>query len=334
MAAQLRAEKPTGNVAYPLVLVEGDAKTGRSAASYMLSASSRVGRSFVFDMGEGTADEYAHLGPYEVVRHNGTFTDLRGQMRLATEVPKRDSKPNLIVLDDGTNFWDMLTDWTQDRARRGKANKEALARDPDAAIVVAPNLWNDRADRWWDIVNLLRMWDGIGIIICRGREVTKFDGERPVAGQTEYTIDAHKGTLGAVTAWVQMTRPHTATLMGLRSFGVEVPRGGLRLPDENPLEHLVFDIMGAGGFTTSSRVAPDIGVDIPAAKNRLIDTLYHAGFKPDDAFAEATKMWLGAGLPAKDDADREVSKAEVNALILAAAERIGPQYDEKIGAAA
>lgn len=322
MAAQLRAEKPTGLVAYPLLLVEGDAKTGRSAASYELSASPHVGRSFVFDMGEGTADEYAHLGPYEVVRHNGTFTDLRSQMTLATKVPKVETKPNLIVLDDGTNLWDMLTNWTQDRARRGKANQKALEADPDAPIVVAPNLWNDRADRWWDIVNLLRMWDGIGIIICRGREVTKFDGERPMAGQTEYSIEAHKGLLGAVTAWVQMTRPHKATLMGIRSFNVEVPARGLPLPESNPLEHLVFEVMGAGGFDSSSRVVPDIGLNVAAAKNELIKVLFDRGFTPDEAFAEAAKMWNGA------DFGEEVSAAEVDVLFTKAAKMKGPQFDK------
>src|SRR5690606_13461595 len=78
----LRTRKPTGQVAYPTIVIEGAEKVGKTYAALALSSSEKVGRTFVFDMGEGSADEYAALGPYEVVDHEGTFTDLLAQIKL------------------------------------------------------------------------------------------------------------------------------------------------------------------------------------------------------------------------------------------------------------
>jgi len=253
----LRARPPTGHVAYPLILVEGEEKGGKSAVSYRLSASPKVGRTWVLDLGEGTSDEYKHLGPYEVLDHDGTFSDVYGQLRAATLEPQVEGRPNVIVLDDGTNLWALLKDWADARARRSTRGQAALKKDPDAEVDVPMNLWTDANGRWGQVVNLLRNWDGIGIICAQGREVAKVENGKPVANQTEWKVDAQKGTAAAATAWVRMSRPHTATLIAVRSFTVEVPAKGLVLPEDppgGPLEHLVFGVLGVGGFGSSSRV--------------------------------------------------------------------------------
>jgi hypothetical protein len=332
MATQLRCRPPTGKVAWPLILVEGEEKSGKSVAAYTLSASAQVGRTFVFDLGEGTADEYAELGPYEVVDHDGTFSDLITQMRAATEQPMADGKPNVIILDDGTNLWELLKDWADSRARRSKKGREMLERDPDAEVDISMNLWTDAKERWYEVVNLLRNWPGIGIIIARGKEVAKVQGGAPVAGQSEWKVDAEKGIAFAATAWVRMTRPHAATLIAVRSLHAEVPAKGLRLPESNPIEHLVFDVLGASsGFVAGQRVMPVQGVDIGPAKNRLMDTLFRCGFDPDAAKAKAQEMWVKEFGLHKPGEHPEVTPAELTALILAATELEAPK---KIGAAA
>lgn len=301
MSAPLRTRRPTGQVAWPLILVEGEEKAGKSVAAYRLSASPKVGRTFVFDLGEGTADEYAELGPYEVVEHNGTFADLLEQMRAACAVPPVDGCPNVIVLDDATALWDLLKDWASDRARRSKAGQKRLREDPDAEIDVSMNLWNDAKDRWYAIVNLLRGWPGIGVLIARGKEVAKVENGAPVANQTEWKVEAEKSVAFACTAWVRMRRPHTATLIAVRKLNFDVPAKGLPLPGDNPLEHLVFDVLGAGGgFATNTRVLPALdGIARPAAKKRLLDLLKDGGLDAADARALAVDLWQSTGDPAE-----------------------------------
>lgn len=205
--SSLRTRPPSGRVAFPLLLLEGEEKAGKSVAAYRLSASPKVGRTFVFDLGEGTADEYGELGPYEIVEHNGTFTDLLEQMRAACAEPMVDGCPNVVVLDDATALWDLLKDWAGTRARNSRNGRKRLAEDPDAEVDVSMNLWNDAKDRWYAVVNLLRSWPGIGVLIARGKEVAKVQGGQPVAGETEWKVDAEKGTAFAASAWVRMTRP-------------------------------------------------------------------------------------------------------------------------------
>jgi len=290
----LRTRQPTGRVAYPLILVEGAEKVGKSYTSFALSASEKVGRTFVFDLGEGTADEYARLGPYEVVDHDGTFTDLLGQMREATAVPMDDGHPNVIVLDSATVLWESIKDWAGARARNGNKAKKLLRQDPDAEVSIPMNIWTDAADRWGQVMHLLRYWDGIGVLICRGKEVAKVGSDgQPVMGQTDYKIEAHKATQANVTAHIRCMSPGAAVLVDARSLDVSIPSGGLRLPAENPLEHVVFDILGAGGaFQTSSAVEPQPHDPAPAALIGADDVARLTGAMKGAADpSEAKAMW-------------------------------------------
>lgn len=296
----LRTRKPSGAVAYPTILLEGEEKAGKSFAAYRLSSSPRVGRTFVFDLGEGTADEYAELGPYEIVEHNGTFSDLLAQLEAAAAEPAEEGRPNVIVLDDATALWDLLKDWAGARARNSKRGRQALAADPDAEIDVPMNLWNDAKDRWYRVLNLLRGWPGIAVLIARGKEVSKVVGGQPVAGQTEWKVETEKSTAFAVSAWVRMTRPHVATLVAARSLHVDVPARGLPLEQDRPLEHLIFDVLGAGGdFTASTRVLPSLGLDRAAAKKNLLELLAELEVPEADRKDVAGALWRATGNPAE-----------------------------------
>jgi hypothetical protein len=322
----LSTRKPTGNVAYPTILLEGEEKSGKSFAALRLSASKRVGRTFVFDLGEGTADEYAALGPFEIVEHNGTFSDLLAQMEAAAAVPMKDDKPNVIVLDDATALWDLLKDWASDRARNSKAGRKKLAEDPDAEVDIPMNLWNDAKDRWYRMLNLLRGWPGIAVLIARGKEVSKVVGGQPVAGETEWKVETEKSTAFAVSAWARVARPHAVTLIAVRSLHVDVPAKGLRLPETDPLEHLVFEVLGAGGpFTPSTRIVPSVGVDRAKAKNELLAVLRDGGMDEAASLAAAAELWKATGDPG------ELTDAQWAALEHAAREKVA---ETKTGAAA
>ncbi len=287
----LQTRKPTGKVAWPLLLVEGEEKAGKTYASLALSADERIGRTFAFDMGEGTIDEYASLGPYEVVDHNGTYTDLMAKVKAATLEPMVDGKPNLIVIDSATAVWDVIKDGLTARARRSRAGQKALREDPDAEVRIGQDLWNDGKSRWGRLVNTLIRWDGIAVLIAHGKEVTAMEDGRPVAGaKPEWKVEAEKNLTKVVTGWVRMTRPHTATAIGWRSLASEAPRNGLVLPEDAPLAHLVFDVLGAGGeFGPSSTVTPTVEWDARQAQRQLLDLV--TDLKLPDPKAVARSLW-------------------------------------------
>lgn len=294
----LRVRKPTGKTAWPLILVEGEEKAGKSFAAYSLSASEQVGRTFVVDLGEGTADEYGSLGPFEVVEHNGTFTTILDQMRAAAAVPAVDDRPNVIVLDDATALWDLLKDWAMRRARDSRAGRRTLAADPDAEIAPTMNLWNDAKDRWQRIVDLLRFFPGVAVVCARGREVAKVVDGQPVIGETVWRVDAEKNLAFDCSAWVRMTRPHQATLIAVRSLTVDVPASGIVLPANAPLEHLVFDLLAGEGFERSRRIVGRVGVDRAAAKSRLLELVAAGGVEGEAGKEIARSVW-----PADDPAE-------------------------------
>jgi hypothetical protein len=284
----LRARQPTGAVAWPLILVEGGEKAGKSCTAFELSSSEKVGRTFVLDMGEGSADEYKSLGRYEVLDHNGTFVDFLGQVKEATAVPMVDGKPNVIVIDSSTVLWESIKDWADGRARRGAKARKLLASDPDADVSIPMNIWTDAAERWGQVIHALRYWDGIGILIARGKEVAKVgkDGQ-PVTGQTDYKIEAHKSLGFQVSAHVRCEGMHRTRLVSVRSLHATVPPQGLMLPESMPLEHLVFDVLGAGGsFAVSTAVAPTAEERIPMEDAERLAAVVNSGGK------EARTSWL------------------------------------------
>lgn len=322
-ASNLRTRQPTGRVSSPFILVEGEEKAGKSAALAQLAASPRVGRCFYLELGDGVLDEYASLGDgrYELLLHDGTWGSILEQIEAAAAVPMDPEKPNVIGVDSGTHVWSLLKAWAERRARSSERARNILRRDPDAEIEVTMPYWNDAKERWGRLMTALRGFQGIAVITATGREVTRVENGQPTR-ETEWSVEVEKSTPGVVSAWVRIKRPQASSLIGVRSLGVAIPRGGLDLPSENMLDHLVFEVIGAGGgeFAPSTAVAPEVGVDVNKAKGRVVGAVKAAGenLSDDDAKAEAKRLWdiwgMGVG--------PEVHQSALTALLLAIAEGV------------
>jgi hypothetical protein len=297
----VKTRKPTGLPAFPLILVEGESKAGKSFALAQLGSSPLVDRMFVWDLGDGTMDEYAPLGDYEIVETDGTYSDLLATIREAAAIPAADGKVNVLALDSGTDLWDLLKDWVTVRARRSKAGREALAKDPDAPIRPSTDLWNDAAARWAAVVQAMRRSGCISVITAQGAEVMEMDDAgRPTKNRT-WSIQAHKSLPQTVNAWVRVERdPRKATLVGVRRLGME--ETAVPLPLENTLHHLVFDVMGGSeGFANLSVVAPRIGLTKREAMNDLYRTVGET--HPNLSKDEQMDMVLDVTADVDDDAE-------------------------------
>lgn len=250
----LNARQPTGRVAYPTLLVEGPSKSGRTVACLSLSADDRVGRTFVFELAENRADEYASLGPFEIVDYDGTYSGLQDQLRAAMAEPMVDDRPNVIVIDTGSALWEMLKDWASTLARSSKRARAILADDPEADIDVSSTYWNKAKDRWWSVINELKAWPGIAVIVAKAEDKTKFEGGQPTK-DTVWTRELEKGTVFAVTAVVRTRYPNTPVVTDVNSLKVDMPADGMiPLPAEASLGYLIFDVLGAGGGFVQERL--------------------------------------------------------------------------------
>jgi hypothetical protein len=248
----LKTRKPTGLVPWPLILIEGGEKAGKSWMAAELSKSSRISRSLWIDLGEGAGDEYGAIPgtTYEIVEHDGTWEsilaavqDVREEARRATEAGE---PPVALVIDSMTLIWDMLKDWASNRARKAPANQRLLKTDPSAEINVSANFWNDANARHRKLMTILMTFPGIAVVTARGKEVTAMTNGQPDPRKPkEYRVEGHKDLGFDATVWVRLARGENPVIVGARSVhaGIQPGEDKPRAVPGLTLERVIFDIL-------------------------------------------------------------------------------------------
>lgn len=260
----LRTRRPTGRMSNPLILLEGETGSGRSWKAAELSASPKVNRTFWLQLGEVTADEYGLIPGtrYEIVEHDGTWAqiyqavvDAKAEAHADRE---KDPRPDVFVLDTVGAVWELLSEWTYNRARSSKKAKELLAADPNAEIDISSNYWNDATARWKRMMTQLKAFPGIVILLSRGRETIYLENGRPVNGRGDYRVEGQKALASDVRVWLRMTQDlgfNAAKLIKLRTVRESLlpptpgaPAAKLRnhgeILHDFSLEALIFDRLG------------------------------------------------------------------------------------------
>ncbi|MCW2601831.1 MAG: hypothetical protein JWM02_3660 [Frankiales bacterium] len=263
----INSRPPTGQVPYPVVLLEGEEKSGKTWAAVTLSISDRVGQTYVLDLGEGSADEYGAIPDvrFEVLEHDGTYAQILAQIEAVRDEAQRakaaDEPPVVLVVDTMTALWDGLKDWVSERARSKPSNQKKLSQDPAAELDVSRNLWNDAASRHARILNILLRFPGIVVMTARGKEVSSTDpstGQPFRDGRKEYRVEGQKGLAFAATAWVRMSRTQQPIVVGARSVHAGIVPGKddpkpITSDPENLLEWLIFDALKVDPATAQVR---------------------------------------------------------------------------------
>lgn len=257
----IRTRKPTGQVPWPLILVEGGEKSGKSYLVAQFTACERIGTTYWLDLGEGAADEYAAIpgARYEVIVHDGTWPDIIGQVQAvhteAVRAAAAGEPPVVLVIDSMTAEWDLLKDWVSERARRSPAGRKKLAQDPDADIKPPMNLWNDAAGRHQSLMHLLMTFPGIAIVTARGKDVAALDDSGRPTGSKDYRVEGHKTLAFDCSAWVRLSRDHHPQVVGVRSVRAGI-RPGVDKPKLTPdlsLDWLIFDHLGCDPERATAR---------------------------------------------------------------------------------
>lgn len=251
MTYKLQTRTPTGRVPWPLILIEGSEKSGKSWSAAELSASKKVGQTYWIDLGEGAADEYGSIpgARYLVVEHDGSF----GQVLAAVEAVKAEATraaeagepPVVLVIDSLTAEWEQLKGIADAKARQRLARKGRRL-DPDAEPQISMDLWNEANSRHRKLMTNLMTFPGIVVVTARGKEVAALDSNgRPIEGSKEYKVEGQKNVAFDATVWVRMSRDHAPLVVGARSVHAGIRPGvdGPRKVEGLTLETLVFDIL-------------------------------------------------------------------------------------------
>ncbi|MEV0822561.1 hypothetical protein [Nonomuraea rubra] len=253
----LNTRPPTCVVPWPLILVEGGEKSGKSWMFAELSASPKVGRCLWLDLGEGSADEYGDAitgsPTYEVVVHDGSWASILGQVQAAHAEAKRaraaGEPPVCLGIDSMTLLWEMLKDWAGERASKTDSNRARLARDPGAEIKIPNHIWNDVHARWQRLMRLLMTFEGIAVVTARGKDVIKIgDDGKPVEGERDYKVEAQRNLQFDATVWVRLSRDAHPQIVGARSkhLRIRYGRDEARVVPNMTLESLVFEGLRCG----------------------------------------------------------------------------------------
>jgi hypothetical protein len=263
----LRTRKPTGRVPWPLILIEGGEKSGKSWACAQFSTSDRIGQMYWLDLGEGAADEYGAIpgASYLVIEHDGTWSEIQGAVDAAKAEAARaadaNEPPVVLVIDSMTAEWDLLKDWASDKARQRynarakKYGRPQLAADEEPKISM--DLWNEAGARHRKLMTALMTFPGIVLVTARGKEVAALDDDgKPIEKQRDYKVEGHK-TLGYdVSCWIRLDRTKPGTVIGVRSVHVGVRPGyddPIELARDWTIENIVFETLGCSPVEAHTR---------------------------------------------------------------------------------
>lgn len=296
----LKTRKPTGKPPWPIVLIAGVQKAGKSYAAAQASASDLIGRTLYIPVGEDDPDELGAIdgARFEIVMHDGTYRGIYTALAEAVEELAGEKKPGLIVIDSGTRLWNLLSDEVQatanDRAaRKAKRNGRAA---PTEDVQPSMDLWNRAKNRWEAVIDLLRDHRGPSIITARLERVAVMQDGAP-NGEHEWKVQAHKSLPWDVGAIVQMPDIGQAYLTGVRSLRVQGATKALRPFPDFTMDALWREMGLADGATERSHtglsatrsVAADETHDneTEAAKRRLWAVWQKAERGDGDALVEA-----------------------------------------------
>ena len=219
----VKTRQPTGLPSWPMLLLAGCPKSGKSWSCAAFSASDLIDRTFVIEVGEGAADAYGAMpgARFEIVEHDGSFKDIGTQIKAASAEPTS-GKPHALVIDSMTEIWDLLC-----AEQQVVANNRRSKNGEDATITM--DQWNVAKKRWRALVDVLRAHPGPVILTARFEETVVMGADDKPTKDRIWKVRAEKNLPFEVDAIIEMRQPREYLLTGVRSLVLQLPAGGLQI---------------------------------------------------------------------------------------------------------
>ena len=216
----IKTRKPTGKAPWPMLLLAGVEKSGKSYACAALSTSDLIDRTFYIEVGEGSADQYGALpgARYEIVDHDGSYKGILAACEAAVSEPHGD-KQHAIVLDSASEFWGLLCDEQQSIA--SKRGKDTITMDQ----------WNSAKKRWRKVIEVLRSHTGPVILTARLDLVTVMKDGKPTT-EKMWKARTEKDLPYEVDGVIELKEPRRPVVAGIRTVAFNVPAGGIVPKDQ------------------------------------------------------------------------------------------------------
>lgn len=256
----LKTRQPTGKPSWPILLLAGREKAGKTWAAVAASASDLIGRTLYIGIGEDDPDEYALIpgASFEIVEHDGTYPGILQAVTDAAAEPAGD-KPTLLIVDSMTRLWNLIGDNMQ-----AIANTRAKGRrNPNGDYTISADLWNVAAGQWQDVMDTLRSHMGPVILTARLDSVAVMENGQPTT-QKEWKIQGHKSLPFDAAAIVEMRERGQFLLTGVKSARVQLQR-------PEPMKEFTVDALWARlglsegtGERVHAQVTPDASGAEPA----------------------------------------------------------------------
>lgn len=210
----IKTRKPTALPSWPVLLIAGAEKAGKSWACAEASASPRIGRTLWVSVGETDPDQYGAIpgANFDIVEHDGTLTGILGVLSEIASLPVEE-KPTLLVVDSMTRLWEMVTDQAQ-----ATANKRAKGGEG----IITMDLWNRAKGFWGHMVKAINAHPGPVLLTSRLEAVTVMDDRGKPTPIKADKIKTEKNLPYDVDGVIEMPERGKAFVSGVRSVSLQL----------------------------------------------------------------------------------------------------------------
>ena len=307
----IQTRKPTGKPSWPILLIAGVEKSGKTYNAALASASELVGRTLWIGVGEDDPDEYGAIpgARFEIVVHDGSYRGILAALQAAAAEPA-EGKPNLLVLDSATRLWELLSDEAQATANRRAASKAAKYGKPvpDEDVPISMDLWNVAKQRWAHAMDVLRNHQGPSVITARLDSVVIVDGDGKPTKDREWKVKAEKSLPYDVGAIVELHGVQDAYLRGVRSLRFKPEKGDRTPYADFSVEKFWRDLglEGETGDRTHSRIdsSGTAEAEAQAELRRIAAWVQEQGIDRAEAVQRFAEQYDGANLRDETDLER------------------------------
>ncbi|WP_288797820.1 hypothetical protein [uncultured Arsenicicoccus sp.] len=241
----LTTRPPTGLPTWPITLIAGSPKAGKSYAAASAAGSDLITRTLWVPVGEDDPDELAPLGPFDIVQHDGTYRGILYAISDAVDHLAEQPGVGLLIVDSLGKLWDIIKNDLQAVANQRLKVKGRGRTNDNGEAQITMDLWNLGRSRWDNVMDELRRHQGPSIVTARMNYATIMDDNGQPTKHKDWTIEGHKTLPYDVGAVVKMPARGEVYLTGVRSLRMGIDASETVKADGWSM-HVMWERMGLG----------------------------------------------------------------------------------------